>query len=106
MNIAGKKAVVIGGASGLGGATAEALVTRGAEVAVLDQQNAGGDRFYPARCDAGRSDVGESGPHDLDVPRRGRPEHGGATVTIRCTTVSASVWTAVCGGERFEWAMI
>ena len=37
VNIAGKKAVVIGGASGLGRATAEALVARGADVAVLDQ---------------------------------------------------------------------
>ena len=34
VNIAGKKAVVIGGASGLGRATAEALSARGAEVAV------------------------------------------------------------------------
>ena len=37
MNIAGKKAVVIGGASGLGRATAEALAARGADVAILDQ---------------------------------------------------------------------
>ena len=47
MNIAGKKAVVIGGASGLGRATAEALATRGADVAILDQADTGGERFYP-----------------------------------------------------------
>ena len=47
MNIAGKKAVVIGGASGLGRATAEALAARGADVAILDQADTGGERFYP-----------------------------------------------------------
>src|ERR1700732_4694641 len=55
MEIAGKKAVIVGGASGFGRATAEALVKRGAAVAVLDrpaskgQEVAGGlgGRCYP-----------------------------------------------------------
>ena len=37
MEIAGKKAVVVGGASGFGKATAELLASRGANVAVLDR---------------------------------------------------------------------
>jgi NAD(P)-dependent dehydrogenase (short-subunit alcohol dehydrogenase family) len=37
MEIPGKKAVVVGGASGMGRATAELLAARGASVAVLDR---------------------------------------------------------------------
>lgn len=42
MDIAGKKAVVVGGASGMGRATAEALAAAGASVAVLDRENSEG----------------------------------------------------------------
>jgi NAD(P)-dependent dehydrogenase (short-subunit alcohol dehydrogenase family) len=42
MEIAGKKAVVVGGASGFGRATAEALAKRGAGVAVLDRPQSNG----------------------------------------------------------------
>ncbi|HTX94181.1 MAG TPA: SDR family NAD(P)-dependent oxidoreductase [Mycobacterium sp.] len=58
MEINGKKVVVIGGASGMGRATAELLAERGAQVAVLDRENSdgktvaeglsgGGGAFYP-----------------------------------------------------------
>ena len=55
MEINGKKAIVIGGASGMGRATAELLAERGAEVAVLDRENSDGKNgaqgfggaFYP-----------------------------------------------------------
>jgi NAD(P)-dependent dehydrogenase (short-subunit alcohol dehydrogenase family) len=42
MEISGKKAIVIGGASGFGRATAEALAKRGASVAVLDRPQSNG----------------------------------------------------------------
>ncbi len=42
MEINGKKAVVIGGASGMGRATAELLAERGADVAVLDREGSDG----------------------------------------------------------------
>jgi NAD(P)-dependent dehydrogenase (short-subunit alcohol dehydrogenase family) len=42
MEIEGKKAVVVGGASGFGRATAEALAKRGASVAVLDRPQSRG----------------------------------------------------------------
>ena len=55
MEITGKKAVIVGGASGFGRATAEALAKRGAGVAVLDRPNSDGQQvadglggaFYP-----------------------------------------------------------
>jgi NAD(P)-dependent dehydrogenase (short-subunit alcohol dehydrogenase family) len=58
MEINGKKVVVIGGASGMGRASAELLAARGASVAVLDREgsagkevaaglNGGGGLFYP-----------------------------------------------------------
>lgn len=42
MNISGKKAVVVGGASGMGRATAERLVAAGASVAILDRESSDG----------------------------------------------------------------
>jgi NAD(P)-dependent dehydrogenase (short-subunit alcohol dehydrogenase family) len=55
MEIAGKKAVIVGGASGFGRATGEALAKRGASVAVLDRPQSKGQEvadglgaaFYP-----------------------------------------------------------
>lgn len=55
MEIAGKKAIVVGGASGMGRASAELLASRGASVAVLDRENSDGQQvadalggsFYP-----------------------------------------------------------
>ncbi len=42
MEISGKKAVIVGGASGFGKATVEALAKRGASVAVLDRPQSNG----------------------------------------------------------------
>ncbi|QUR66800.1 SDR family NAD(P)-dependent oxidoreductase [Mycobacterium spongiae] len=55
MEISGKKVVAIGGASGMGRATAELLAGRGAQVAVMDRENSDGKAvaaglggaFYP-----------------------------------------------------------
>ncbi len=48
MEIAGKKAVIVGGASGFGKATAEALSKRGASVAVLDRPQSKGKEVADA----------------------------------------------------------
>ena len=48
MEIEGKKAVVVGGASGFGRATAEALAKRGARVAVLDRPQSNGKEVADA----------------------------------------------------------
>ncbi|MFC9978507.1 SDR family NAD(P)-dependent oxidoreductase [Gordonia sp. NPDC127522] len=42
MDIEGKKAIVVGGASGMGRATAEALARGGAQVAILDRESSDG----------------------------------------------------------------
>lgn len=42
MEISGKKAIVVGGASGFGRATAESLVAKGASVAILDRAQSDG----------------------------------------------------------------
>jgi short-subunit dehydrogenase len=52
MEIAGKRAMIVGGASGFGRATAEALVKRGATVAVLNRPQSKGltkDAAFPRR---------------------------------------------------------
>ena len=48
MEIAGKKAVIVGGASGFGKATAEALAKRGASVAILDRPQSKGKEVADA----------------------------------------------------------
>ena len=48
MEIEGKKAVIVGGASGFGRATAEALAKRGASVAVLDRPQSKGKEVADA----------------------------------------------------------
>src|SRR2546421_9503912 len=48
MEIAGKKAIVVGGASGFGRATAESLAKRGASVAVLDRPQSKGQEVSDA----------------------------------------------------------
>ncbi|MFZ0832130.1 MAG: SDR family NAD(P)-dependent oxidoreductase [Mycobacterium sp.] len=48
MEIEGKKAVIVGGASGFGRATAEALAKRGASVAVLDRPQSNGQEVADA----------------------------------------------------------
>ena len=58
MEIEGKKAVIVGGASGFGRATAEALAKRGAGVAVLDRAQSKGKEVADA--------IGGSF-HELDV---------------------------------------
>src|SRR5436309_14914298 len=48
MEIEGKKAVIVGGASGFGRATAESLAKRGASVAVLDRPQSKGHEVADA----------------------------------------------------------
>ena len=43
MEISGKKAIVVGGASGMGRASAELLAARGAAVAILDREGSDGE---------------------------------------------------------------
>ncbi|GAA0556389.1 SDR family NAD(P)-dependent oxidoreductase [Actinomadura livida] len=48
MEISGKKAIVVGGASGMGRATAELMAARGAAVAILDRPGSDGEEVAKA----------------------------------------------------------
>jgi len=89
MKISGKKAMVIGGASGMARATVEMLVREGAQVAILDlgrskgdeaaKEIGGGTRFYP--CDvtdfAGTEAVIKQAADDLGALHFGLNTAGG-----------------------------
>ena len=79
MEIAGKGSIVVGGASGMGRATAERLKTRGASVAILDLERSAGSEvaaelggsFHPCDVtDAGLVDV-KVGVHIVGAKVRG-----------------------------------
>jgi NAD(P)-dependent dehydrogenase (short-subunit alcohol dehydrogenase family) len=87
MNLKGMAAIVTGGASGLGGATAEALAREGARVAVVDvnadaaaamAQRIGGISLV---CDVADSDAAER------AVARAREAHGPARVLVNCAGV-------------------
>ena len=94
MEINGKKVVVIGGASGMGRASAELLAARGASVAVLDREGSDGKdvaagiggSFYPVDVTdfAGTEEVLQSAVDSL----------GGLHVTVTCRPPRLS--TAAC----------
>jgi NAD(P)-dependent dehydrogenase (short-subunit alcohol dehydrogenase family) len=87
MNLKGMAAIVTGGASGLGGATAEALAREGARVAVVDvnagsasamAQRIGGISFV---CDVADPDAAER------AITQAREAHGPARVLVNCAGV-------------------
>lgn len=98
MEINGVAAIVTGGGSGLGAATAKLLAMRGAKVAILDRDRAAGERTAAesgalfAECDvAGDASVKAA----LDVAEA---KHGIARILINCAGVSDLVKTVDEGG--------
>ncbi|MFW0771825.1 SDR family NAD(P)-dependent oxidoreductase [Paenarthrobacter nitroguajacolicus] len=67
MDIKGTVALVTGGASGLGAATAKRLFDAGASVVLVDLPQSAGDD-YAAELNAGGSSEGESGPRAVFAP--------------------------------------
>jgi NAD(P)-dependent dehydrogenase (short-subunit alcohol dehydrogenase family) len=87
MNLKGMAAIVTGGASGLGGATAEALAREGARVAIVDvnadaaaamAQRIGGISLV---CDVADGDAAER------AVAKAREAHGPARVLVNCAGV-------------------
>ena len=87
MNLQGQPAIVTGGASGLGGATAQALAAAGAKVAVVDL-NADAAQEMAARvggiaiaCDVADAEAAER------AFATARAAHGPARVLVNCAGV-------------------
>ena len=88
MDVKGLAAVVTGGASGLGAATAQALAKAGAKVAVLDLQQEGADKVAQAiggvgiACDVGSAEAAEA------AMAKAKASHGPCRVLVNCAGIA------------------
>lgn len=85
MDVRGHAAIVTGGASGLGAATAAALAQAGAKVAVLDLNEAGA----PPGGIAVRCDVADAVSAERAVAEA-RAAHGPARILVNCAGIGAA----------------
>lgn len=85
MNIAGANAIVTGGASGLGAATAAALAERGAEVAVFDLKTGSPhERIRYFHCDV-------ADPESAAVAiAAAKDAHGPASILVNCAGIGTA----------------
>jgi NAD(P)-dependent dehydrogenase (short-subunit alcohol dehydrogenase family) len=93
MDISGQAAIVTGGGSGLGEATARAFAARGARVAVLDLN---GDRAASVAADIGgigiACDVSSGESADAAVARAAEA-HGEARLLVNCAGIAVGMRT-------------
>jgi len=90
MNLDGVRAVISGGASGLGRATAERLVASGGQVALLDVQDETGRKSAASMGEAAsyhRCDVTSESEVDAAV-RAAAARMGGLNVSVSCAGVA------------------
>ena len=91
MDVNGKAAIVTGGASGLGRATAEALVKAGAKVTLLDRNFALAEATAAAiGALAAECDVSDAASAAAAIAKA-RDAHGPARVCIKCAGIGGSV---------------
>ena len=87
MDIKGKSAIVTGGASGLGAATAQTLADAGAKVAVLDLRLDGAEKTartiggLAIECDVGDADSAAA------AVAQAREAHGIASILVNCAGI-------------------
>jgi len=87
MEIKGQAAIVTGGASGLGAATARALAAAGAKVAVFDLNEAGAASMakdiggIAVACDVGSADSAKAGIE------KAKAVHGAARILVNCAGI-------------------
>src|SRR5436190_1742978 len=90
MDIGGQAALVTGGGSGLGGATAAALAEAGAKVAVLDVNEAGA-REVAGQIGAVAIKCDVTNPESAAAAiKQARERHGAARVLINCAGVGVA----------------
>lgn len=93
MKMEGLAAIVTGGASGLGGATAAYLAERGAKVAILDLNEAAGQAHAEA---IGGLFVKTNVSDDADVTealQKAENKHGVARILVNCAGVAPAIRT-------------
>src|SRR6188508_3589093 len=87
MEIKGQAAIVTGGASGLGAATARALAASGAKVAIVDvNEKAAADMAADVKGVAVACDVADSASGEAAV-KKAAAAHGAARILINCAGV-------------------
>ncbi len=102
MDVSGQAAIVTGGASGLGRATAEALVAAGAKVALLDRnadlaaETAAAIGALAAPCDVADAQSA------ADAIAKARDAHGPARVCVNCAGIGGSVRIVDRKGEPMD----
>ena len=85
MQITGAKAVITGGASGLGAATAQAFVAAGAQVTIFDRDPAGAD--FAATIGAGFAEVDVTDEASVIA---GLDQAGSINVAINCAGIATA----------------
>lgn len=99
-SLAGRRALVCGGGSGIGAATARALAGERARVLVADQKNAAG---LEAPIDFQRTDVGRG--EDIDALHAAARERlGGVDALISCAGVG--IHERLDQGDPRKWARV
>lgn len=90
MEIRGQAALITGGGSGLGAATAEALAAAGAKVAVLDRNEAGA-RIVAERIGglALACDVADAAAAEVAIARAAKA-HGPARILVNCAGIGTA----------------